>query len=82
MSLEAYDNELQKLRAGGCKPNMKLWKLRAADCVPALEKKQLADWAITKFNCYGEDEIRPRKSTSYSVWIQPSSEVPLCFRRP
>ena len=80
MSLEAYDNELQKLRAGGCEPDMKLWKLRAADCVPALEKKQLADWAITKFNLYHDLEVR--SSNFYSVWIQPSSEVPLCFRRP
>ena len=80
MSLEAYDNELQKLRARGCKPDMKLWKLRAADCVPALEKKQLADWAITTLNLYHDLEVH--SSNFYSVWIQPSSEVPLCFLRP
>ena len=75
MSLEAYDNELQKLRARGCNPDMELWKLRAADCVPALEKKQLADWAITTFNRYQDLEVR-------SVWIQPTSEIPLCHLRP
>ena len=40
MSLEVYDDELQKLRARGCKPDMKLWKLHAADCVSAVEKKK------------------------------------------
>ena len=80
MSLEVYDNELQKLRARGCKPDMELWKLHAADCVPALEKKQMADWAITTFNFYHDLEVR--SSNFYRVWIQPSSERPLCYLRP
>ena len=80
MSLKAYDNELQKLRAGGFEPDMKLWKLRAADCVPALEKKKLADWAITKFNLY--HDLEDHSSNSYNVWIHSSSEVPLCCHRP
>ena len=62
-SLEAYDKKLQKLHADGC--------------VPALKKKQLADWAVTKFNCYGV--LEGRYSDAYSVWIQPSSEVPNCI---
>ena len=41
-------------------------------CVPALKKKRLADWAITKFNHYAIGEGRPQKF--YEVWIQPGSE--------
>ena len=60
-SLEAFDKKLQKLHAD-C-------------CVSALKKKQLADWAVTTFNSYGE--LEDRYSDAYSVWIQPSSEVPI-----
>ena len=78
MSLGAYDKDLQELRAAGFDPNMKLWKLRAADCVPELEKKQLADWAITTFNVH---DLDVRNSNFYRVWIQPSSEIPFrCYR--
>ena len=80
MSLEVYDDELQKLRARGYDPDIELWKLRAADCVSAVEKKKLADWAIIKFNLYQHPED-PR-SSSYTVWIHSSSEVPLCWHRP
>ena len=82
MSLEAYDNELQKLRARGCEPDMELWKLRAVDCVPALEKKQLADWAVTTFNKNWNRNKEGPNSANYLVWIQPSSEVPHCCLRP
>ena len=40
----------------------------------ALEKKQLADWAVTTFN--DKEELKwAYKSYSYAVWIQPSSDV-------
>ena len=45
--------------------------------VPASKKKRLADWAITTFNVF-EEQIFPRNSDSYCVWIQPSSDVELC----
>ena len=48
-------------------------KLHADSCVPALKKKQLADWAITTFNCY--QELDDRNSDNYVVWIQPDSQV-------
>ena len=38
-----------------------------------LERKQMADWAITTFN-YGEP-ILPYDIVSYGVWIQPTREV-------
>ena len=38
-----------------------------------LERKQMADWAMTTFN-YGEP-IFPDDVVSYGVWIQPSSDV-------
>ena len=38
-----------------------------------LERKQMADWAITTFN-YGEP-LLPHDIVSYGVWIQPSREV-------
>ena len=38
-----------------------------------LERKQMADWAITVFN-HGEPEL-PHDLISYGVWIQPSSDV-------
>ena len=63
MSLEADNNpEVQKYLPG---------------CyVPALKKKQLADWAVTTFN--GEETpLWPHISDSYCVWIQPSSDVEL-----
>ena len=44
--------------------------------VPASKKKRLADWAITTFNVF-EEQIFPRNSDSYCVWIQPSSDVEL-----
>ena len=53
-------------------------KLHAGYCVPALKKKQLADWAVTTFNGEGEIEeptCLDRYSDSYNVWIQPSSDV-------
>ena len=80
MSLESYDKELQKLRARGVEPNMKMWNRGAADCVPALKKKQLADWAITKFNPY--QDLDDHSSNSYSVWIHSQSEASPCFHRP
>ena len=46
-------------------------------CVPALKKKQLADWAITTFNHYAIGEGRNKRF--YDVWIQPRKEVPLCI---
>ena len=39
----------------------------------ALERKQMADWAITTFN-YGEPKF-PDDLISYGVWIQPVREV-------
>ena len=63
MSLEADNNpEVQKYLPG---------------CyVPALKKKQLADWAVTTFN--GEETpSRTYDSECYIVWIQPSSDVEL-----
>ena len=40
----------------------------------ALEKKQLADWAVTTFN--DKEELKwCYKPCSYAVWIQPSSDV-------
>ena len=41
-------------------------------CVPALKKKQLADWAVSKFNYYTIGEGRPQKF--YEVWVQPESD--------
>ena len=78
MSLGAYENELQKLRARGSNPDMELWELRAADCVPALKKKQLADWVITTFNVH---DLDVRNSAFYRVWIQSASEITFgCYR--
>ena len=74
-SLEECDARLQKLRASGCEPIMEIWKGHAACCVPALKKKQLADWAITTFNRYTESKGRDK--AHYAVWIQPGKEVPL-----
>ena len=39
----------------------------------ALEKKQLADWAVTTFN--PNPGLRRHKSYTRVVWIQPSSDV-------
>ena len=40
----------------------------------ALEKKQLADWAVTTFD--DKEELKwAYKPCSYAVWIQPSSDV-------
>ena len=39
----------------------------------ALEKKQMADWAVTTFN--NNPGLWAYKSYSYAVWIQPSSDV-------
>ena len=39
-----------------------------------LERKQLADWAITTFNDE-EGPIFPDDLISYGVWVQPSGEV-------
>ena len=63
MSLEADNNPDVRKYFPGC-------------YVPALKKKQLADWAVTTFN--GE-ETPPRTydSECYIVWIQPSSDVEL-----
>ena len=41
--------------------------------ITALERKQLADWAITTFN-YREPKV-PDDIVSYGVWIQPMSDV-------
>ena len=41
--------------------------------ISGLEKKQMADWAITVFN-HGEPKL-PHEIVSYRVWIQPSSDV-------
>ena len=80
MSLEPYDKELQKLRARGVELNMIMWNRGAADCVPALKKKQLADWAITKFNLY--QDLDDHSSNSYSVWIRSQSGPSPCYHRP
>ena len=62
MSSEADNSEVQRY---------------LANCyVPALKKKQLADWAIITFNVF-EEQIWPRNSDCYCVWIQPSSDVEL-----
>ena len=74
-SLEECDARLQKLRASGDEPPMEIWKGHAASCVPAITKKKLADWAITKFNRYAIAE--GRNKYHYEVWIQPGKEVPL-----
>ena len=39
-----------------------------------LKVRQLADWAITKFN-YETMELAPYDIEAYSVWIQPRREV-------
>ena len=80
MSLEPYDKALQKLRALGVDPNMKMWNRGVADCVPALKKKQLADWAITNFNRY--QDLDHRSSDSYRVWIQPAGGPSACYHEP
>ena len=70
MSLEPYNEALQKLRARGVDPNMNRWNRGVTDCVPALKKKQLVDWAITNFNRY--QDLDDHCSDSYSVWIKPA----------
>ena len=76
-SLEECDAKLQKLRASGYEPRVDIWKGYTACCVPALKKKQLADWAITTFNRYAIAE--GRNKNHYDVWIQPGKEVPNCI---
>ena len=49
------------------KIKMSTWK------TAALERKQMADWAITTFN-HGEAK-NPNDLISYGVWIQPEREV-------
>ena len=80
MSLESYDEALQKLRARGLEPNMLMYNRCVADCVPALKKKQLADWAITNFNRY--QDLDDHSSDSYSVWIQPAGGPSACYHEP
>ena len=80
MSLESYNEELQKLRARGMETNMKMCNRYAADCVPALKKKQLADWAITKFNRY--QDLDDHSSNSYSVWIRSERGPSPCYHQP
>ena len=74
-SLEECNVKLQKLYARGYEPMVEIWKGHAACCVPALKKKQLADWAVSKFNRYTISE--GRNKNHYDVWIQPGKEVPL-----
>ena len=76
-SLEECNARLQKAYDAGYEPNVEIWKGHAACCVPALKKKQLADWAITTFNHYAIGEGRNKRF--YDVWIQPRKEVPLCI---
>ena len=76
-SLEEYDARLQKVYDAGCDPMVEIWKGHAACCVPALKKKQLADWAITTFNRYTISE--GRNKNHYDVWIQPGKEVSVCI---
>ena len=73
-SLEECDAKLQELRTNGYEPIMEVWKGHAGCCVPALKKKQLADWAITTFNRYAIAE--GQNKNHYDVWIQPGKEVP------
>ena len=74
-SLEECNAKLQKLYASGYEPMVEIWKGHAACCVPALKKKQLADWAITTFNRYAIS--KGRNKNHYDVWIQPGKEVPV-----
>ena len=80
MSLESYDEALQKLRARGVETNMLMYNRCVADCVPALKKKQLADWAITKFNRY--QDLDDHSSDSYSVWIHSEHGPSPCYHEP
>ena len=58
---ERFDYHMYKIKLGN-------WK------TSGLEKKQMADWAITTFNDK-EGPIFPEDLISYGVWIQPSREV-------
>ena len=60
-AFEAFDEKVQKLHADSC--------------VPALKKKQLADWAVTTFNKNWNRNKEGPYSSNYLVWIQPESEV-------
>ena len=54
----------------------KPWNIQKVVIPPettALEKKQLADWAVTTFNT--NPGSRPYVSYTRAVWIQPSSDV-------
>ena len=59
--LQGYDESVQKLHTGSC--------------VPALKKKQLADWAVTKYNKNWARKTDEPHSDNYVVWIQPGSDV-------
>ena len=44
-------------------------------CVSALEKKQLVDWVVTKYNKYCGKKGNEAHSDNYVVWVQPDSDV-------
>ena len=50
----------------------RIYKIQIFDT--GLKVKQLADWAITKFN-YETMELPPYDVLAYNVWIQPQREV-------
>ena len=58
---ECFDYHVLKIKLG-------TWK------TTALERKQMADWAITTFNANLEMDF-PDDLINYYVWIQPSREV-------
>ena len=58
----------------GC--NEKVRKIYKADSrVPALKKKQLVDWVVTKYNKYCPRKNNEPHSDNYFVWIQPDDDV-------
>ena len=59
----------------GCNDE-KIRKLYKADSrVPALEKKQLVDWVVTKYNKNCPRKNNEPHSDNYRVWIQPDGDV-------
>ena len=44
-------------------------------CVSALEKKQLVDWVVTKYNKYCGKKGNEAHSDNYVVWVQPDGDV-------
>ena len=67
---------LVKERSEGLGDTTEPWNIQKVAIPPettALEKKQLADWAVTTFN--PNPGLRRYKSYTRVVWIQPSSDV-------